>query len=250
MKQLLLIISLIYANFNYAQSSNEDVFKKGLNKLEEGYTLESSFIFTELNQSDKNNPKYISYLNYSNSKLLSFQDSVNNNKLEELYTSVKKSYLLDSTNIINQFAYANTLFIKSKYTKQKKEKASLLITTKYILDKIINNDSKHADSYNLLAIWNRTVANFDSFELEMMKTFFGAAPIGASYENAIKFHKIAFELKRKSEYQYELALTYKNIGVDDAYINALNAGVDIHGDSSDDVLFEKKCDEKLPKLGH
>lgn len=246
----ILIILLAVGITSFSQVSNEEIANKAIKQLAEGNTFSAYSNFKKLIGMDNNNPTYKGYLSYTYTKLCLQGDTIYANEVEEAKKFAKDALTSDSNSYINQLAYVNTLFLSSKNTKLSKEKASLLIEIKQKLDVLIKNKDVNADAYNLLAIWNRTVASFDDFEIEMMKTFFKTVPTGATYEQAIVMHKKAFELNERPEYKYELALTYKSIGLEDLYINTLNEGRDMHGESMDDKAYQAKCEKLLPQLGN
>jgi hypothetical protein len=248
LNQLLLFCALITFGGSYSQDSNEESYQKGIDFLENGYTENAHKTFLELSKKDINNKLYKSYLSYSYTKICLFKDSVSDNELNKAAELAKNVYKEDSTLHSNQYAYASSLFLSYKNSSSKKEKAKLLVKIKSLLDKIITSKSVTADIYNLTAIWHRTVAKFDRFELEMMETFYGGAPKGGSFATALEMHKKAFKLKEHVQYKYELAITYKAMDIESLYINTLNEGVDIHGESTDDIFFSNKCEEKLPSL--
>lgn len=246
----ILIILLAVGISSFSQVSNEEIVNKAIIQLAEGSTFSAYSNFKKLIGMDNSNPLYKGYLSYTYTKLCLQGDSIYSNDVEEAKNLAKDALASDSNNYINKLAYVSTLYLSTKNIKLSKEKVSLLIEIKEKLDVLIKDKEVSADAYNLLAIWNRTVANFDDFELEMMKTFYKAVPTGATYDQAIKMHKKAFELNERPEYKYELALTYKSIGLEDLYINTLNEGRDMHGESMDDKAFQTKCEKLLPQLGN
>ena len=172
MKITSLLLTITLAITSFSQNSNDKLFNQAINKLNEGNTAESSLLFNRLSELDDSNSLYKGYISYTFTKKSLFEDSVDTKTLAEAKRLANIAYRADSNDFINKFAYTNTLYLTSKHTTSKKEIARLLTEIKTKLDELTNDKDVNADAYNLLAIWNRVVSNYDQFELEMMKTFY------------------------------------------------------------------------------
>jgi tetratricopeptide (TPR) repeat protein len=160
----------------------------------------------------------------------------------------KKAIQKNSNNADAHYTYAMALgrLNENASSKQKIANAKLI---KSEVDRAIALNSKLAGAYHILGRWHRTIAGFNMIEKAMINSFFGGVPPGGSYEDAIKAFVTAISIEPHTMvHQYELAVTYHEMGKDiDAKVWAKKA-LEITPVSPDDKKAKADCEALLKKL--
>lgn len=160
----------------------------------------------------------------------------------------KKAIQKNTNNADAHYTYAMALgrINENASSKQKIANAKLI---KAEVDRSIALNPKQAGAYHILGRWHRTIAGFNMIEKAMINSFFGGVPPGGSYDDAVKAFMTAIGIEPKSMvHQYELAVTYHEMGKDiEAKLWAKKA-LEISPVSPDDKKAKTDCEALLKKL--
>lgn len=243
-----LILILILPVYGFAQSI-EDLLAKGI-RLRYEYKIQDAFpIFNELLKTDSNNSVYLLNASYLYSRI-GYTKTVKGEKHNYYNTAeylAKRAIKLDPQNPEAHYSYILSIGRKLEFASNK-EKINMAKVTKAELDLILKLNPKHAGAYQILGRWHRTVAGFNQFEKALINTFFGGVPLG-TYEDAIQAFQNAIIYEPKYIlHQYELAVTYNEMGKKEKAIAWLEKALEIVVSTNDDIIRQKNCIEMLERL--
>jgi len=249
-KKLFSISALLVLFTAFTFQSNEDLYKQGLKYRTERDNKNGLATFQKLMKADSANADYLANGSYFYSKVgntLATEKEKMDYYHKAMYLA-KKSIKLNDKNAEAHYAYALALGrINENASSSQKIANSKLI--KGECDKTILLNAKHAGAYHILGRWNRTIAAFSGFEKTMINTFYGGVPTGASYDEAVKAFQNAVVYEPKYIlHQYELAVTYKDMGKKEYAKTWLTKAVELPANNEDDKDAKKKCETLLKEL--
>ena len=232
-----------------AQTADEQ-YAKAL-KLKNEYNYKDALaIFQKLLKSDSSQINYLTNASFCYCKAGYFfapeSEKLSYYKSAE-YLS-KKAIQKNANSADAHYTYAMALgrLNENASSKQKIANAKLI---KSEVDKTISLNPKAAGAYHILGRWHRTIAGFNMIEKAMINSFFGGVPPGGSYDDAVKAFMTAVGIEPHAMvHQYELAVTYHEMGKDvDAKLWAKKA-LEITPVSPDDKKAKTDCEALLKKL--
>ena len=243
------MILLFIANCLIAQTADEQ-YAKAL-KLKTEYNYKDALAaFQQLLKSDSSQVNYLTNASYCYSKFGFF--FAPEAEKQKYYTTAeylaKKAIQKNDNNADAHYTYAMALgrINENASSKQKIANAKLI---KSEVDRSIALNPRQAGAYHILGRWHRTIAGFNMIEKAMINSFFGGVPPGGSYEDAVKAFMTAIGIEPKvMTHQYELAVTYHEMGKDiEAKLWAKKA-LEINPVSPDDKKAKTDCEALLKKL--
>lgn len=228
----------------------EEQYAKAL-KLKGEYNYKDALTaFQQLLKNDSSQINYLTNASYCYTKF-GFFHAPETEKQTYYKTAeylAKKAIQKNTNNADAHYTYAMALgrINENASSKQKIANAKLI---KSEVDRSIALNPKLAGAYHILGRWHRTIAGFNMIEKAMINSFFGGVPPGGSYEDAVKSFMTAISIEPKSMvHQYELAVTYHEMGKDvDAKLWAKKA-LEITPVSPDDKKAKTDCEALLKKL--
>ncbi len=232
-----------------AQTTEENYAKALKLKTEYNYK-EALSLFQKLLKSDSSQINYLINTSYCYSKTGYFfaPDAEKQGYYKTAEYLSKKAIQINTASADAHYTYAMALgrINENASSKQKINNAKLI---KSELDKCIALNPKIAGAYHILGRWHRTIAGFSVIEKAMINSFFGGVPPGGSYEDAIKCFMTAIGLEPSVMiHQYELAVTYHEMGKDiEAGLWAKKA-LEINPVSPDDKKAKSDCEALLKKI--
>ena len=212
---LLLTTSIVLQIKSVNAQTNQDLYNQGMKLKAEYHNKEAFTIFKKLLKSDSNNVNYLQYGSDLYSKV-GHEQSPESAQMVYYKTAeylALKAIKLNDKSADAHYAYALALGRLNEHAgnKQKIAYAKLI---KSEVDTTIMLNPNHAGAYHILGRWNRTIAEFNSFEKMAIHTLYGGLPTG-TYEAAVAAFKKAVSLEPNYMlHQYELAVTYHEMGRD------------------------------------
>jgi len=202
-------------NPSFAQTT-EEIYKRGLLCKEQYKDKEGLTIFQLLLKGDSNKVEYL----YNASDFYSrigntFPKDKEKEKNDYYKTSeylAKKAIASNEKEPEAHYAYAQALGRLSEHASNKHKIVNAkLIKTE--TERCLALNPKHDGAWHILGRWHREVAGFGSVEKFMMKTLYGSALEGASYEQALDcFNKAKLYNPKYMRHVFELAQTYYDMG--------------------------------------
>ncbi len=192
-------------------------------------------VFQKLNRIDSSNVEYLHNLSYAYSRIGANLETEKQRmafyaKAKRIATKAKN---LDKNNWGPHYAYALALARENENAKTKQKIANAKEIRK-ACEKAIELNPEYAGSYHILGRWHRTFAGFSSIERGMVNTFYGGAPDGGSYKDAIEMFGKAIKLEPTYPLHiYEIAVTYHEMGKDDYAIKFLEKVVKMPASNTD-----------------
>ena len=232
-----------------AQTADEQYAKALKLKSEYNYK-EALTAFQQLLKSDSTQLNYLTNASFCYAKYGFFfaPETEKQNYYKTAEYLAKKAIQSNSNNADAHYTYAMALgrINENASSKQKIANAKLI---KSEVDRSIALNPKQAGAYHILGRWHRTIAGFNMVEKAMINSFFGGVPPGGSYEDAVKAFMTAITIEPRSMiHQYELAVTYHDMGKDvEAKLWAKKA-LEIIPVSPDDKKAKTDCEALLKKL--
>jgi len=242
--------AIVVLVLSYAFQTNDELYKLGLEYRVKRDNKNGLTTFQKLMKADSSNADYLANGSYFYSKvgntLATDQEKLSYYRKAEYLA--KKAIKLNDKNAEAHYAYALALGrINENASSSQKIANSKLI--KGECDKAIALNPKHAGAYHILGRWHRTIAGFSGFEKTMINAFYGGVPTGASYEEAVKAFQNAIVYEPKYIlHQYELAVTYHDMGKDAYAKTWLQKAIELPATDDDNKDAKKKCEELLKQL--
>jgi tetratricopeptide (TPR) repeat protein len=243
----LLFVFAICAN----AQTNDELYSQGLKYRTEHKNKEGYDVFSKLMKADSNNINYITNGSYFYSKYGYVAGKTDKDKMvyyRKAEYLAKKAIKMNEKDAEAHYVYCLALgrINENASTTDKIKNAKLI---KKEIDRTLELNPKHAGAYHILGRWNRTIAEFNSFEKSMINTFYGGVPVGASFDNAVTAFKNAITYEPKYIlHQYELAVTLHDMGQDDFAVKFLENAIKLPATDEDNISAKQKCEELLKKL--
>jgi tetratricopeptide (TPR) repeat protein len=230
--------------------TNDELYKQGLVYKAQYKNTEGLGVFQKLLKADSANVNYVYNASYFYSKC-GAKLTVEADKMKYYRTAeylAKKAIKLDGNNAETHYVYALALGrINENASSSVKIANAKLIKAE--IDKCLSLNPKHAGAYHVLGRWHRTIAGFSGIEKTMINTFYGGVPKGGSYDDAVKAFQNAITYEPKYIlHQYELAVTYNDMGKKEYAKQWLQNAIKLSADDDDAKDAKKKCEELLKKL--
>jgi|SRR5687767_2530579 len=236
--------------FAFTIQTNDELYKQGLKYKADRDNKNGLATFQKLMKLDSNNVDYLANGSYFYSKvgntLATEKEKMNYYHIAEYLA--KKALKINDKVAEAQYVYALALGrINENASSSQKIANSKLI--KNACDKTILLNPKHAGAYHILGRWHRTIAGFNSVEKAMINTFYGGVPSGGSYDEAVKaFQNAIVNEPKYILHQYELAVTYKEMGKKEYAKTWLKKAIELPANNDDDKDAKKKSEELLKQL--
>lgn len=113
---------------------------------------------------------------------------------------------------------------------------------KSFLDAALASNSKHADSWHLLARWNYKMANLNFAESVAAKMMFGGVCDEASNQKAIEALQTAIKYNPNNiQYYFDLAMIYKDLKQNDAFTGTLEQALALEVTTRDELELSRRC---------
>jgi|SRR3954469_6101479 tetratricopeptide (TPR) repeat protein len=249
-KKLKLVLPLFLLTTYLTAQTADEQYTKAL-KLKSEYNYKDALsAFQQLLKSDSTQLNYLTNTSYCYTKFGFFfaPEAEKQSYYKTAEYLSKKAIQKDNNNADAHYTYAMALgrINENASSKQKIANAKLI---KAEVDKSIALNPRQAGAYHILGRWHRTIAGFNMIEKAMINSFFGGVPPGGSYEDAVKAFISAIAIEPKvMVHQYELAVTYQEMGKDiEAKLWAKKA-LEINPVSPDDKKAKTDCEALLKKL--
>lgn len=243
------LLFLFIASCITAQTADEQYAKALKLKTEYSYK-EALAAFQQLLKSDSTQLNYLTNASFCYTKSGFF--FAPEAEKPKYYTTAeylaKKAIQKNANSADAHYTYAMALgrINENASSKQKIANAKLI---KSEVDRTIALNPKQAGAYHILGRWHRTIAGFNMIEKAMINSFFGGVPPGGSYDDAVKAFMTAIGIEPKSMiHQYELAVTYHEMGKDIEAKLWSKKALEIAPVSPDDKKAKTDCEALLKKL--
>ena len=243
-----LFFSLFY-NIVFSQTADEH-YTKALKLKNEFNYKEALALFQKLLKNDSSQVSYLYNASFCYIKY-GFYIAPETEKQGYYKTAEylsKKAIQKNNNSADAHYTYAMALgrINENASSKQKIANAKLI---KSEVDRTIALNPKQAGAYHILGRWHRTISGFNMIEKAMINSFFGGVPPGGSYNDAVNAFMTAIGLEPNVMiHQYELAVTYHEMGKDvDAKLWAKKA-LEMIPVSPDDKKVKTDCEALLKKL--
>ncbi|HET6225035.1 MAG TPA: tetratricopeptide repeat protein [Bacteroidia bacterium] len=250
LKTLKLTLPFLLLTICTTAQTAEEQYNKAV-KLKTEYNYKEALIaFQKLLQTDSSNINYLTNASFCYTKAGYFfaPDAEKQGYYQKAEYLAKKAIQKNPNSADAHYTYAMALgrINENASSKQKIANAKLI---KAEVDKSISLNPRLAGAFHILGRWHRTIAGFNMIEKAMINSFFGGVPPGGSYEDAVKAFISAIAIEPKAMvHQYELAVTYQEMGKDiEAKLWAKKA-LEITPVSPDDKKAKTDCEALLKKL--
>lgn len=153
----------------------------------------------------------------------------------------------------NDGAEGNYVMALAVYNKAQasglKERMKVTKVIKYYLDNALCEDSKHADSWQLLGRWYFKNANLTAAETAALNLFFDGAPLDASNEKAVEALQKAIKFNPENiSYYYDLALVFRELQKPDLCELTLEEAADLKLVTAEELEISRRCKALLNKI--
>ncbi|MEO6882833.1 MAG: hypothetical protein ABI199_02285 [Bacteroidia bacterium] len=253
MKKIIFLVlistAMLLSLKNVSAQSSSDLYNQAMKLKAEYHNQEALAAFQRLLKSDSNNVNYLQYGSAMYSKVGHEQSSETeqNTYYKTAEFLALKAIKINDNSADAHYAYALALGRLNEHASNKQKIAyAKLIKTE--VDKSIQLNPNHAGAYHILGRWNRTIAEFNSFQKMAINTLYGGLPTG-TYEAAVSAFKKAISIEPNYMlHQYELAVTYHEMGNDaEAKVWAQHA-LTLPVTNNDDKVTQANCQDLLKKL--
>jgi len=249
LKTLLLALALIGSGISFGQTDAE-LYKQGIKAKRSIKNVAMYNAFTKLYKKDSTKLEYIFNMSIAYTRVGANKAT----QAEQLkyYTKAirlaKKAIKMKETSAGAHYAFALALGRENEYAKNK-QKIANGEEIKNACERAIELDPSAAGVYHILGRWHRTIAGFNGFEKTMMNTFYGGAPEGGTYKDALLMFQKAIKLEPwYMLHMHELAQTYYEMGKTDLAKKYNNKAMTLPTGHDDAAMALKKCkalDKKL-----
>jgi tetratricopeptide (TPR) repeat protein len=170
------------------------------------------------------------------------------NYFESAWNFADKALCVNNDGADGNYAMALSVYNKA-LASGLKERMRVTKVIKFYLDKALCEDSKHADSWQLLGRWYFKNANLTAAETAALNMFFDGAPLEVSNEKAVEALQKAIKFNPENiSYYYDLALVYWELQKPDLCELTLEEAGDLKLVTTEELEISRRCKALLSKI--
>ena len=251
MNRFFLILFLSAVTFSASSQTNEELYQQGVKYKAEYKYKEGLAVFQQLLKSDSSNINYLTNASFFYSRaghmLTNEKEQMKSYKTAEYLA--RKSIKTDANSAESHYVWALALGRINEHAGSSQKIANAKVI-KLEAERAIALNPKHAGAYHILGRWHREIAGLSGLEKIAVNSMFGGVPQGSSMDESVKAFQNAILIEPKYMlHQYELALTYNEMGKKAEAKAWLKKALECPIQTPDDPQTKKDAEALLKKLG-